>query len=273
MAVLIFVGALSFVLVAVWRGRIYDFPAGAWAIAAAVALVGVVLSYIAGLGRQRQPGELTLLAIPFLAEIFRKQVGVTPEASVPLLLFSAGSYLVIFHRLTVNRASRKHAARRWFAEIGALDPHVREELNAYFCARGELEGRLEQPRRNLAHAFGKMSRRPGPSWLAAADALRTFEAAAVGWLKECEALPIPDCLREKDRESTAATHELLRECRRLAESLESGQLERMGYQAANRRVVEAAREWQYAIGELARHHRVSVPRWFLKQNCQLQRAR
>jgi hypothetical protein len=40
---------------------------------------------------------------------------------------------------------------------------------------------------------------------AAAEAMRAFEAAVEEFLHEAEALPVPDCLRAKNREGTEAT--------------------------------------------------------------------
>jgi hypothetical protein len=62
------------------------------------------------------------------------------------------------------------------------------------------------------------------------------------------------------------------ESRLFAAELEAGRLNKRALLTANRHVIECGREWNYAVGQLARHHRVSVPRWFLKENCRLQRS-
>lgn len=95
--------------------------------------------------------------------------------------------------------------RCWLAEIGAFDAHVGPELDAYFRARTALQGRLEAPRRRLARALRKLWHRSGANMRAAAEAMRAFEAAVEEFLHEAEALPVPDCLRAKNREGTEAT--------------------------------------------------------------------
>jgi hypothetical protein len=257
-------GAVCAFVVGVWRGLIYDFSPATWTVAVACGVAGFAVARIVK-NRRR---ETMLLLVPFAVEVFRKKLDLSPELTASVWLFSGGTFLGAFYRTARAALRRRREVRRRLN--GALaDPQLRGQLDAYFGETGRLQGRLDPPKRALVRAFRLRSRRPR----AFANALRSFEAAVGSYLDESRAIPVPPCIAEAVRANDDAAVAMRQECLRVAESVESGsRADLAALYAANRRAVEAGREVQYALGTLARAHRVDVPRWFLKLNCQLAKA-
>lgn len=259
--------------VGIWRGLIYDLSPGAWIMAAVSGGLGMALTALAGRGSERQKvAGGAIIAVAFLLEVFRRRLGLGANVTVPLILLGAGSFLVAGGRITREVISRRFRTRR-LLEQPLRDPSIAAQLDAYFAVTARLDGRLRPFQQELRRALRNVSRKPGASWQRAASALRAFAAALADYLDAMRSVPTLECLEEMARESREASELLHRECLNVARSLESGERpELTALRRADRRVLEAERTWHYAVGTLAARHRVSVPRWFLKLNCELAKA-
>jgi hypothetical protein len=259
--------------VGIWRGLIYDLSAEGWIVAALAALLGIALTVFAARAKQSQKVVVGIvLAAVFFLEIFRRRLGLDAETTVPLILLGAGSFLVTTVRVTHELVTRKRRVQRLLQDALG-NPSVAGQLDAYFAASGRLHGRLDPVKKELRRAFRKLSRRPGPSWQRAASALTAFAQALADYTEARASLPRLEGLDGLDREGRDAAEALRRESLNAARSFEAGERpDPEAWNAANRRALEVGREWQYAVGVLAARHRVSVPRWFLKVNCELAKA-
>jgi hypothetical protein len=264
---------------AVWAGAFHPLSPFGWAVAATAGAVGVLLPLASSPRVQRfltsKVGAEGIAFVVIVIEITRDDLRLPPDVTPPLFAFLSGVLFACAFLVSRVLRTRYSAHRNTLAEAGAFgDPLVREQIEGYFSAISVLLEQRIAVEKELQRTFKMCSRRPDHSWDTAALAIREYVDGLDRYLDGSRAISIPECLRPVRAAQSRIVEDMQAEWLRAAEDLEQRRPVdfKKRFKKINRRGIEQDREWYYAIGMLAKHHRVTLPPWFVKNRKRMAQA-
>jgi hypothetical protein len=264
---------------AVWEGAFHSLSAFGWAVAATAGAVGALLPLVSSPRVQSfltsKVGAEGMAFIVIVLEITRNDFRLPPNLTPPFFAFMSGVLFACAFLVSRVLRTRYSAHRNALAEAGAFnDPLVREQIEGYFTAISVLLDQRIAAEKELQRTFKLCSRKPDHTWDAAALAIREYVDDLDRYLDGWRAISIPECLRPVRAAQSRIVEEMRAEWLRAAEDIEERRPVdlKKRFKRINRRAIEQDREWYYAIGMLAKHHRVALPPWFVKNRKRMAQA-
>jgi hypothetical protein len=256
--------ALSVAFIAMYRSALYQLPAPAWALAAAVGFLGffVPLSLPARVRGRLLGGTWPLVVVlPFVGIVLSPRLLPSPLMVGPFLFCAGASFSTCLVVLS-NRLRRKRALERSLDQTNEPEASVQSRLETYFAAGTPIAEGSSNRSKALVRALRAQAWLPSSSRRAHAAALLR-EAVEFDRDSETELiLPFPS---EALRGRAAACHASIERIRpaylSAAAKLEGGERIvrwKSWLWSLTAPIVDAQREWVDAIDRLAR--RQGVPR-------------
>jgi hypothetical protein len=260
--------ALSVAFIAVYRAELYQLPASAWALAAAVGFLGFFVPWgvPTGLRASLLGGRWPLvIVVPFVGLLLSPRLIPSPVMVGPFLLCAAAAFSTCLVVLW-NTSRRRRAVRRLLERPEALEPGVRSRLESYFTAVTPLVEGTSNRSKPLQRALRAQAWLPG----------RRHRAHAAALLRECvefqrksEAdwtVPPPSEVLQPNPEAADSSSERVHAALLggAAKLENGGRIRRwkswlLTLYAPD---VDAGRECVFSLDCLARRHHVQHPGWF-----------